>query len=314
MLRHLGYAAATQTFDASTTRTCRPQDATPDLVRSLIGDNLRDLSRIVRFHDEQGIHLYRVSSQVIPFASHPGNAIAWWDEFAGDLEAIGRYLRLHGLRLTMHPGQHTLLNAPGPETVALSILELGWHVRLFDAMQADHTHKLVLRVGGTFGDKAGSLDRFVSVVAALPASWKARLAVENDDSRYRVDDVLEVSDRLGIPVVFDWVHHHANPGDNPDPARLIGLCFDTWKPNDGPPLVHFSSPSQNPGERILHADWVEPDDLEALLEHTPADVPFDCLLEATQGDRALFDLRERMALREAGKAPGLGDARYPRVF
>jgi len=304
VLRHLGYMAATQTIDASTSRTCRPRDATADRVRSLTHANLRDLARIFRFQAEQGIHLYRIGSQVIPFAADPGNPVAWWDDFAAELETIGQFARRHVLRLTMHPGHHTLLNAPSPETMALSILELGWHVRFLDALQVDATNKLVLRIGGTFGDKAGALDRFVAVVNGLPAEWRRRLVVENDETQFTVRDTLEAATQAGIPAVFDRAHHRANPGDDPDLACLIGRCFETWTPADGAPIVHLSSPTVGEGRRPLHADWIEPGDLEALVVLAPADVPFDCLLEAAQGDRALFDLRERMATREGNEVLG----------
>jgi UV DNA damage endonuclease len=298
MLRHLGYMAATQSIDACAGRTCRPGDATPDRLRALIRDNLRDLARILQFNAERGIGLYRVSSLVIPMAALPGSEVAWWDEFSGDLGRIGQFVRRSGLRLEMHPGLRCLLNAPSPETVALSILELGWHVRFLDALQLDASHKLVVRVGGMFGDKFLALDRFVSVINALPDAWKSRLVVENDEARYGLADVLEASERTGLPVAFGWLAHGANPGDDPDLARLLARCFDTWKPADGPPIVHLGSPAGAGSDRVHHADWVEPGDFARLIALTPAGTPFDCLLEATQGDRSLFDLLERMAIRE----------------
>jgi len=243
MLRHLGYLGVTQSIDACTSRICRPHEATPERIRGMIRDNLRELSSILHFNAGRGIAFYRVSSGVIPFAAHPANPVAWWDEFGSELDRIGLFVRRSGLRLEMHPGHHSLLNSPSPETVALSILELGWHVRFLDALQVDASHKLVVRVGGSFGDKASSLGRFVSVVGGLPEGWKARMGNENDDARYGVGDSLRASEETGLPVVFDMAHHRANPGDDPRVARLIDRCFGTWRPDDGPPIVHLSSPS-----------------------------------------------------------------------
>ena len=303
MLRHLGYMAAPQSIDACTSRVCRYREATPDRVRGLIRDNLRDLCRILRFNAECGIAFYRVCSQIIPFGSDPGNTIAWWDEFAGELERIGLFVRDHGLRLEMHPGHHTLLNAPSPETVALSILELGWHVRFLDAIHVDASHKLVIRIGGTFGDKADSLNRFVSVIQSLPGSWRRRLAIENDEGRYGVFDVIEAAERTGLPAVLSWSLHRPNPRHHLEDSRLVGRCLETWKPEDGPAIVHLGSPSGERGRAGNRSEWVEPSDLGSLLAVIPDDIPFDCLLEAEQGDRALFDLRERMTTREYGELP-----------
>ena len=58
------------------------------------------LDRVVGFLEAQGIRLYRISSNVIPFASHPVNRLGWWDEFAPAFERIGR---TPGRRLTLTP-------------------------------------------------------------------------------------------------------------------------------------------------------------------------------------------------------------------
>ncbi len=49
MLRHLGSVAANHTIDASTARTCRLANATPDRLRALIAANLADLERVFAF-------------------------------------------------------------------------------------------------------------------------------------------------------------------------------------------------------------------------------------------------------------------------
>ena len=77
MLRHLGYVATNYTIGAGAARTCRLANASPDRLRELIASNLADLERVFEFNAENGVHLYRMSSQVIPFASHPRNALNW---------------------------------------------------------------------------------------------------------------------------------------------------------------------------------------------------------------------------------------------
>ncbi len=288
MLRHLGYGGTTHSIDACTTRFCRPEEATPERVRSLVRDNLVDLGRILRFNAERGIGFYRVSSRIIPFGSHPANALPWWDEFGAQLQGLGQAAMVDGIRLEMHPGHHSLLNAPSPETVALSILELGWHVRLFESMGLDFSHKLAVRIGGTFGRKRESLDRFVTVIDGLPDSWRSRLIIENDGTQFDLADVLEASARTGLPVAYA----RQGASSAPDESRRVGACFASWKSGDGPPIVHLGSRTR----RGCRPDWLDAGDLETLLSLAPAEVPFDCLLEAGQGDRALFEVRERMAV------------------
>lgn len=293
MLRHLGYVATNYTIDASTSRTCRLANASPERLRELIGANLADLERVFAFNAEHGIHLYRMSSQVVPFASHPKNSLAWWDEFAEPLGRLKAMATANPLRVSMHPGQYTVLNSPNPAVVAASIAELEAAARLIDAVQEDSTGKIVLHVGGAYDDRAASLRRFEENAKRLSEAVRRRLVIENDDTVYSTGEVLALSESTGFPVVFDWFHHTIRPSDDPDHARLIARVFATWRPEDGVPKVHLSS--QAPGGRVgHHAEYVEPADLAAFLEHAP-DRPFDLMLEAKKKDLALLRFREQLA-------------------
>ena len=287
-------------IDASTSRTCRLRNATPDRLAELIGANLADLLRVVEFNVERGVSLYRISSHLIPFASHPVNELPWWDDFAGPLAQVADVIARSGMRVSVHPGQFTVLSSPNPKTVADSLRELEWHARLLDTLRTDSSCKMILHVGGAYGGKPEAMDRFVEVANQLPDAVRRRLVIENDDVTYTTAEVLEVSARTGLPIVFDWLHHNVNPGEDTgaDTAGLIAACFDSWRPEDGPPKVHLSSQAE--GSRTgHHADWIDPDDLLAFLKQTP-DRDFDCMLEAKKKDLALFRLREEWE-RRTGK-------------
>jgi UV DNA damage endonuclease len=299
MLRHLGYVATNYTIDACTARTCRLANATPERLRELISVNLADLERVFAFNAANDIHLYRMSSQVIPFASHPKNTLRWWDEFAEPLDRLKAMAAANDLRVSMHPGQYTVLNSPNPKVVADSIAELEAAARLIDAVQSDATGKIVLHIGGAYDDRAASLRRFEAHAKRLGPAVRRRLVIENDDTVYSTGEVVSLSESTGLPVVFDWFHHTVRPSEDPDHARLIARCFATWREVDGVPKVHMSS--QAPGGRVgHHAEYVEPADLAAFLEHTP-DEPFDLMLEAKKKDLALLRFREHLAV-ASGKA------------
>jgi UV DNA damage endonuclease len=97
-----------------------------------------------------------------------------------------------------------------------------------------------------------------------------------------------------VPVVFDWLHHTANPCRAPL-SDVLPAIFATWKPADGRPKVHLSSQAAGapPG---AHADFIDPADALALLKVVPPQ-PFDCMLEAKQKDRALLKLRTELRRR-----------------
>jgi UV DNA damage endonuclease len=118
-----------------------------------------------------------------------------------------------------------------------------------------------------------------------------RLVIENDDRLFDIEEVLSVADRIGVPVVFDWLHHNANPCRAPL-AELLPAVFATWKPEDGRPKVHLSSQARGalPG---AHADYIKVADALAFFEVLPHQ-PFDCMLEAKQKDRAVLKLRRAL--------------------
>lgn len=310
MLRRLGYVAMALSLpDAATNRTCRLRNATPARLAELIEANLRGLERVVAFNAERGIRLYRISSDVVPFASHPVNGLRWWEEFAPLLAGIGGLVRRHGMRVSMHPGQFTVLNSLDPAVAEASAAEVLWHVRFLDALGVDASARIVIHVGGMAEGREPAMARFVDAVRALPEPARRRLVVENDERLFSAEDVLEVSRETGLPVVFDWLHHRANPGTvrTERAARaLVARCFATWRRADGVPKVHLSSQARG-APRGAHAGWVRVRDALALLAVAPRR-PFDCMIEAKRKELALFRLRRDLA--RAGVVEG-GHAARP---
>ena len=89
MLARLGFVASVLGEDLSTSRTCRLRNATESRIRDLINENLKALDAAVSFLDRHAIRLYRISSNVIPFASHDVNKVPWWDEYRPPTAADG---------------------------------------------------------------------------------------------------------------------------------------------------------------------------------------------------------------------------------
>ncbi len=294
MIRRLGYACIALGIDATTNRTCRLANATPERLRELIAANLAGLAEVLRYNVRLNVRFFRVSSLVIPFASHPVNTLRWWDEFGERLAEIGAYARTQRMRLSLHPGHHTVLSSPVPEIVEAAIQDLVYHARFLNSLQLGPEQKIVIHAGGTYGDRAAAADRFVATYQRLPATITSRLVLENDERSYSVDDVLAISARCGIPVVFDALHDRTLPGPgSEDRPRLLATCFATWQPPDGPPIVHFSSQdaSKKPG---AHARWIDPDDFLQFARDTGT-TPVDCMLEAKGKELALLRLRRTLA-------------------
>lgn len=298
MIRRLGYAGIALGVNATTTRSCRLKNASPTNLRELIQANLSGLERVLQYNVGLDIRLFRVSSQIVPFASHPVNVLGWWEENAETLQRLGDYVMAEGLRLSMHPGQYTVLSSPRPEVVDAALNDLLYHTRFLDAMGLGPEHKIVIHGGGTYGDRAAAQERFVTVYRRLPANIRSRLVIENDERSYRAQDVLAISHHVGIPVVFDALHDQVLP--SPDYAgrpKLMKACFETWTLPDGPPKTHFSS--QDPTRQCgAHAAWIDPRAFMAFSGDTDG-YSVDCMLEAKQKDLALLALR-----RDLGEVAG----------
>ena len=295
MLHRLGFVASVLSEELSTSRTCRLKNATAVRVRELIEQNLDALDRVITFLIRERVYLYRLSSGIVPFASHPVNKVRWWRHYEGELRRLGARFREAGIRVSMHPGQYTVLNSPREPIVQASIDELVYHARLLELLGTDASSKIVLHIGGLYaGTEQAAMDRFVAVASTLPENVRQRLVVENDDRLFDADEALWAARQLGIPVVFDWLHHHANPAPR-DVREVIVDVMDTWGERDGIPKMHLSTQAAD-GPAGAHADFVDVADLVAFVEHTPSR-PFDCMLEAKQKDRALLQLRRQMAVR-----------------
>jgi UV DNA damage endonuclease len=296
MLRHLGYVVVSLSLGISTAATCRLANATPHRLRTLIAGNLDNLARVLAFNAEHDVRLYRISSDVVPFASHAANRLRWWRSFEPRLRALGALIRRHGMRVSMHPGQFTVLNSLNPAVVRASVLELAWHARFLDALGTDSAAKIVIHVGGMTDGPDAAIGRFVRTANALGPAIRRRLIVENDERSFTAEHVLEVSRQTGLPVVFDWLHHRANPGSAAASGaveRLVARCFATWRAEDGIPKIHLSSQARG-GRRGQHAGWVRVADMLDFLAIAPPR-PFDCMIEAKHKDRALFRLRRDLA-------------------
>ena len=207
----------------------------------LIASNLHALETLVDYNIDNHIKLFRISSDVIPFGSSVANRLAWWDLFKNSLDRIGEKISSSGMRVSMHPGQYTVINSPTEEVVARAIEDLVYHTRFLDCLGVDSTNKIILHIGGVYGEKATAIARFVSVYKTLSPEIRRRLVIENDDRSYTALDVLTISQTIGAPFVFDNLHHALNPSsvEHTD-AEWINLAKSTWKATDGPQKIHYS--------------------------------------------------------------------------
>lgn len=218
--------------------------------------NVTDLLKIVDWNLEHGFRLFRVTSDLFPWASEYAlNQLPDYVEIRALLEEVGS----RPIRLTVHPGPFNHLAGQG-KVLENTIKDLEYHSEVFDLMglKPSHWNKINIHAGGTYGDKAATLARFAENFSRLSENLRARLTVENDDrpSLYSVRDLTSLYERIGTPIVFDYFHHSLHPDDLTEEEAFI-MAYDTW---DVRPVFHYSDSRQEhedpKARREAHADWL----------------------------------------------------------
>ncbi len=272
----IGYVGKNLTLECSASAGFRLASFSEARFCTTLEDNLRCLLAILRFNQARGLMFFRLSSETVPFASHPVCTIDWQTRFAAQFAEIGVYARETGMRLSAHPGQYTLINSPKLEVFESARAELVYHAAMFDLMGLDTSHKIQIHVGGVYGDKQASLVRFAERFRLLPHSVQRRLVVENDDRLFSLADCLWLHAEIGVPVVFDNLHHELL--NNGEPLRdALAAAGRTWRAHDGLPMVDYSS--QEAGGRAgKHAPTLDPALFAAFLDEMRG-LDFDIMLE-----------------------------------
>lgn len=245
-------------------------------IKELTMKNLETTLEILRWNLEHDIFFYRASSSIVPLSTHPINDWIWWED--PDVLAITDEIRAiveeHEMRVSVHPGQYTVLNSPKPEVVRKSIEDLEYHDKLIQLLGGSD---IILHTGGAYGDKEAAKQRFAEAYLALSPSIRQRLRLENDDKTFTVRDVLDVNKLCGVPICFDIHHHNCNNDGNPVDYTEI---LETWE-GYGTPKIHISTGKEGFTD-LRHHDLVSETDfteLLALLRGTDADIMFEAKLK-----------------------------------
>ncbi|KAI9810684.1 MAG: UV-damage endonuclease [Pycnora praestabilis] len=270
-------------------------------VESIGVANAKDIPKMLRWNDKYGIKFLRLSSEMFPFASHDkyGYKLA---PFASEaLAEAGKVAAELGHRLTTHPGQFTQLGSPRTEVITASYRDLDYHAELLSLLklppQQDRDAVMILHMGGAFGDKAATLDRFRENYKTLSQGVKDRLVLENDDVIWSVHDLLPVCQELNIPLVLDY--HHHNIIFNPEKLRegtldimdLYDEIRETWTRKDITQKMHYSEPTPaaiTGRQRRKHNPRV------ATLP--PCTPDMDLMIEAKDKEQAVFELMRTFKL------------------
>lgn len=289
----------------------RPHDSRRWPQQPHLSVSLAYVRDIVAYLEERRIRFYRLSSNLAPYATHPGLPAfhAQIDGCLTELADLGDRARAAGLRLTMHPSQYVRLEAEDEDLAARGARELALAAALLDAIGAGGDGVLVVHPAGAQREGAeAALARFARRVERLDAGVRRRLVIENGDRAADVQACLRLHRRTGLPVVLDVLHHRChNPAGLPL-LDALAAALATWPPPVRP-KVHLSSPRtelrllRRQGQQHIvaplptqHSDFLNPfEAIDLLRAARQAGLrPFDLMLEAKAHDLALLRLRDQI--------------------
>ncbi|KAI3580893.1 UV-endonuclease UvdE-domain-containing protein [Fusarium oxysporum f. sp. albedinis] len=262
--------------------------------------NARDIVKMIRWNAKYGIRFMRLSSEMFPFASHPEHGYKLAPFASEVLAEAGKVAGELNHRLTTHPGQFTQIGSPRKEVVAAAMRDLEYHDEMLTLLklpeQLDRDAVMILHMGGTYGDKQATIDRFKENYAKLSDSVKRRLVLENDDVAWSVHDLLPVCEELNIPLVLDYHHHNIifDPSIREGSQDIISL-YDrikaTWTKKGITQKMHYSeqtSSAVTPRDRRKHS---------ARVKTLPPCAPdMDLMIEAKDKEQAVFELMRTFKL------------------
>jgi len=289
----IGYPCINRGIGCTASSTFRLATYSEERLVQKVENNLDCLFKILQYNVQNGFYFFRISSDLVPFASHPVCTFDWAGHFRGKSRKIGDFIKKHKIRISMHPDQFVLINALKDDIVERSIRELEYHCTILNEMDLDSTAKIQIHVGGVYGDRPSAIARFVDRYKSLNPSLRRRLVIENDDRLFSLKDCLRVHEKTTIPILFDAFHHHClNNGETL--RQGLELARQTWKKSDGVPMVDYSSQQkgQRPGS---HAKTLNRAIFKKFLHETRG-LDFDLMLEIkdkeTSAFKALKILRE----------------------
>lgn len=186
------------------------------------------------------LRMMRIGSTVLPAYTEPSWSYFWKradvvDYCSKNLLVAGNFARKHNIRLSMHPGQFTVLASDRPDVVENSIQEMEYHgdlIRWMGYGVSFQDFKCNVHISGKLGP-----DGIKAIFPRLSEVVRNTMTIENDENSWGLESSLELSDTCAL--VVDIHHHWVRTGEyiapNDDRMRRV---VDSWR--GVRPVIHYS--------------------------------------------------------------------------
>jgi UV DNA damage endonuclease len=268
-----------------------PKEEGINILNEKLIQNLKATLKILQFNKENNIKMYRFTSNLVPLSTHVLTR-EWNYIISGKklFKQIGNFVKKNNMRVSTHPDHFTVLNSNNKNVVKRAKKDLEYHSKMLNAMELPNA-KMVLHIGGVYGNKKSAIKRFKKEFDSLSNDIKNRLIIENDDKSYTATEVLNIAKDLQIPMVLDYHHYNCNNTNDEDIKELIPKIFNTWNET---PKIHFSSPKSKNKYRA-HADYINKKEFSKFIKLIKQySNKFDVMLESKMKEDSLLKLRKEL--------------------
>jgi len=189
---------------------------------------------------EENLRMVRLSSDILPVYTESSWRYFWRDSrvreaCAEGFARIGEIARKNNIRLSMHPGQFTVLASDNPEIVERSIEEFEYHVDMARWMgygKSFQDFKINVHISGRQGPQG-----IINVLQRLTPEARNCITIENEENAWGLDSTLELAKHCAL--VLDVHHHWCREGEyiQPTDDRVLRV-IDSWR--GVRPTMHYS--------------------------------------------------------------------------
>lgn len=290
----LGYVALSKALDDVTTSSTITytnyinKNYNTSKLLEITKNNLDSLYEIIKYNVKNNFHFYRLTSKLVPLATHDKVDFNYITPLLDEYKKIGKLINDNNIRVDTHPDQYAVLNSIDSKIVKNTVEILEYHYKIMDAIGIKDKI-IILHVGSSACGKKASITRFINNFNKLPDHIKKCIAVENDDKVYNIKDVLELCHKINVPMVLDY-HHFICNNEKEDINDYLKEIIDTW--NGKLPKMHFSSPkSKLKKEFRSHSDYINKECFIKFINILKKlDKDIDIMLEAKAKDDAVSRL------------------------
>ena len=186
------------------------------------------------------LRMVRLGSDVLPLYTQRDWSYYWQlpdvvSYCETHLESVGKLARSLDVRLSMHPGQFTVLASDTPDIVDRSIEEFEYHtdvIRYMGYGKSFQDFKCNVHISGRNGP-AG----IKSALKRLSQEARNVITIENDENKWGIEHSLELADDLAL--VLDVHHHWCREGEYIQPTDdRFKRIVDSWR--GVRPAMHYS--------------------------------------------------------------------------